>query len=106
MHSVEALNPLHASAGIFRQIEDVYLAVGEDYFGEDGRVAQAVDAAFRVCHHVMIELSLVQQNVELARKDASRRRSVSYSAVSVTSTSNTAMRGSSWTTKTIGHHEL
>lgn len=31
MHSVEALNPLHASAGIFRQIEDVYLAVGEDY---------------------------------------------------------------------------
>ena len=57
----------YARAGVLGEVEDVHLAVGQNDPHADGRVAEAIDVAFRVGHRIVLQSSIIQQNIELAR---------------------------------------
>src|SRR5271168_141610 len=66
---IEALNLLNAGAGVFGKVEDVDLAVRENDPHADRGVTQTIDAAFRASHRVVLEPSLIQQSVKVARNN-------------------------------------
>ena len=75
MLGVEPLDLFHAGAGVLGEIEYVDLAMRENDPHADGCVAEAINAAFRIRHRIMLQPRLIQQRIELTRKDAGCRRS-------------------------------
>jgi hypothetical protein len=73
---IESLNLFHTRPCVLGQVEDLDLAMRENDPHANRGVAQAIDAAIRICDSIMRQSCGRQQLIELALKDPCCCRSV------------------------------